>query len=66
MAEAKTTTEKPAEPKPASVGGKLAPAAGSSDPAVHQLMAEIYTAQQNNDKDAEKAASDALRQLGYE
>lgn len=69
MAEAKTETTTKSEPKAdrtAPVGGKLAPAAKSSDPAVHQLMAEMYTAQQNDDKDAEKAARDELRQLGYE
>lgn len=66
MAEAKSTTDtKPAEPKP-SVGGNLAPAAESSDPAVHQLLAEIQTAQMNDDKDAEKNAREDLRALGYE
>jgi hypothetical protein len=66
MAETKTTETKTSEPKPAPVGSKLAPAAESSDPAVHQLMAEMYTAQQNDDKDAEAAARKELRQLGFE
>jgi hypothetical protein len=44
----------------------LAPAAGSSDPAVHQLLAGIQAAQMNDDKDAEKAAREDLRALGYE
>ena len=66
MAEASKTTEsKTAEQKPA-VGSKLAPAAESSDPAVHQLLAEIETAKSNDDKDAEKAAREDLRALGYE
>ena len=67
MAEIKTDTK--AEQKterPAPVGSKLAPAAESSDPAVHQLLAEIQTAQMNDDKDAEKDAREELRQLGYE
>ena len=64
-AESKATDAKTPERKPA-VGTKLEPAAGSSDPAVHQLLAEIQTAQMNDDKDAEKNAREDLRVLGYE
>ena len=66
MAETKSDTTTKAEPKAAPVGSKLAPAAESSDPAVHQLLAEIQTAKLNDDKDAEKNAREDLRALGYE
>ena len=38
----------------------------SGDPSVHQLIADMYTAQQNVYKDAERAAADALADLGFE
>jgi len=63
-----TTDSKPAD-KPAAGAApraNLAPAAESGDPAVHQLLAEIQTAQMNDDKDAEKNAREDLRALGYE
>jgi len=63
---AEQATAAPGERRSAPVGSKLAPAAESSDPAVHQLLAEIQTAQMNDDKDAESAARKELRQLGYE
>jgi len=69
MAETSKTETKTAETKPAAGAaprGNLAPAAESSDPAVHQLLAEIQTAQMNDDKDAEKDAREDLRALGYE
>jgi hypothetical protein len=69
MHESKTDASTKAEPKPdrtARVGDKLAPAAESTDPAVHQLLAEIQTAQMNDNKDAEAAAREDLRALGYE
>jgi hypothetical protein len=68
MPETKPETGK-ADTKPdrtARVGGQLAPAAESSDPAVHQLLGDIQTAQMNDDKDAEAAAREDLRALGYE
>lgn len=69
MAETSKSETKPAETKPAAGAVSrvdLAPAAESSDPAVHQLLAEIQTAQMNDDKDAEKNAREDLRALGYE
>ena len=56
-----TTTAAPA----ASTGAK-APAAESGDPAVHQLLAEIQTAQSNGDDNAEKDLRKQLAELGYE
>lgn len=73
MADATSKTSTATDSKPtdkpaagAAPRASLAPAAESSDPAVHQLLAEIQTAQMNDDKDAEKAASDELRKFGYE
>jgi len=51
---------------PAAPRGKLAPAAESGDPAVHQLLAEIQTAQSNGDDNAEKDLRKQLAELGYE
>lgn len=50
-----------AEPK-----RQLQPAAESSDPAVHQILAEIQTASLNEDADAEAEARKRLADLGYE
>lgn len=44
----------------------LARAAESTDPAVHQLMAEIQSAQMNGDADREKALAKQLADLGFE
>ena len=44
----------------------LARAAHSGDPAVHQLMAEIQTAQLNGDADAAASLAAQLADLGYE
>jgi hypothetical protein len=69
MAETAKTDTKSTEAKPAAGAApraRLTPAAESSDPAVHRLLAEIQTAQMNDDKDAEKSAREDLRALGYE
>jgi hypothetical protein len=42
------------------------PAAESSEPAVHQLLAEQDIARQNGDEDEVKRTQDALADLGYE
>jgi hypothetical protein len=49
------------EPSPS-----LRPASESSDPAVHQLLAEQDIARQNEDEDEAKRTQDALADLGYE
>ena len=65
-------SKKPVEAATAAPGEKrsasrpLAKASESGDPAVHQLMAAIYTAEQNGDEDAAKAARDELAKLGFE
>jgi hypothetical protein len=60
--------EKRADPAGAksTAGRKLAPASESSDPAVHQLLAEQDIARQNEDEDEIKRTQDALADLGYE
>lgn len=64
---AETNTAARTEPKSkAEPTANLAPAAESSDPAVHQLLAEIQTAQANGDDDAVRAARTDLRKLGYQ
>lgn len=65
MAEAKKTTE--AEPKPVSpkYAPVLTPAAESSDPAVHQLLAARQTALANGDTDTAAALDQRLNELGY-
>ena len=40
-------------------------ASESGDPAVHQLLGAIYSAQQNGDPDAEAAAVAELGRLGF-
>jgi hypothetical protein len=52
------TTRKPA-------ARDLAPAAESTDPAVHQLMAEVDILRQNGDDDAVQAKLADLAELGY-
>ncbi len=43
----------------------LVPAGESTDPAVHQLLAELETARRNSDDGAVKTAVDTLAGLGY-
>jgi len=50
-----------AEPKPA-----LGSAAASSDPAAHQLLAELEIHERNGNKGAAEACVKALAELGYE
>lgn len=52
--------------KRSAVRPALAKASESGDPAVHQLMADIYTAEQNGDDDLAQAARDKLAKLGFE
>lgn len=52
--------------KPAKTAPKLAPAAGSSDPAVHQLIAEQQTAHMNGDKARAATIAGQLAELGFE
>lgn len=49
------------EPKP-----KLAAASESSDPAVHQLLAQRQTAHMNEDTDELRRVNRELADLGYE
>ena len=60
MAETKKETAK-AEPKPV-----LGSASASSDPAVHQLLAELEIHERNGNKGAAEACIKALAELGYE
>jgi hypothetical protein len=60
MAEAKKTTEPKTEP------ARLARAAEATDPAVHHLLAEIQTAQLNDNAAAVEALTQQLATLGYE
>lgn len=64
MAEQKTT--KPAEPKPAAAPqSTLKPAGEASDPAVHQLLADLATARANGEKDEVDDIVGYLAELGY-
>ena len=59
--------QKPPTPAaPAAPRGKLAPAAESGDPAVHQLLADIQTARLNGDDAAVKDLTKKLADLGFE
>jgi len=63
------TEQKKAETsKPAKAPAKrsLSPAAGSSDPAVHLLLARIGTARSNDNADEVERLTKALADLGYE
>ncbi len=60
MAESKPEPRKAPEPKPV-----LARAGESSDPAVHQLMGELQTAQMNDDGAKVAELSEQLAALGY-
>lgn len=44
---------------------ELVPAGSSTDPAVHQLMAHIQTAQMNDDQEAVDSLNEQLAELGY-
>ena len=72
MAEEKKTTTAPTtapkqHPAPKQTPARrLLPASESSDPAVHQLLAEMDIARRNDDEDGVKRAQDALADLGYE
>jgi hypothetical protein len=67
--EKKTNPDRPggstSPPAKATARPALAPAAESSDPAVHQLLAERDIAARNNDTDAAEAATARLAELGY-
>ena len=52
--------------KRAAVRPALARASESGDPAVHSLLADIYTAEQNGDDDLAAAGRAALAELGFE
>ena len=45
---------------------RLAPASESSDPAVHQVLAELATARSNGNEDEARAVAKRLADLGYE
>ena len=62
MAQPRKKTAPAAEPAPARV---LARAAHSGDPAVHQLMAEMQSAQLNGDAKAVSSLAAQLAELGY-
>lgn len=57
----------PKKPKPTTeaVARELRPAAASSDPAVHKVLADRQTAVLNRDADATEAADKRLADLGY-
>lgn len=57
-----TTAQPESDTKPT---GNLAPAAESSDPEVHRLLAEKQTAQLNGDEDQIKDIDRQLGELGY-
>jgi len=58
VSDSKSAASKP-DPKPV-----LGVAAESSDPAVHQVLADLATAEANGDKDGVKAATQRLTDLG--
>ena len=59
---AETRKAAPAEAVPAAA---LARASESTDPAVHQVMAEIQSAQMNGDTDRVAALNKQLADLGF-
>lgn len=63
MAEEKKVSPTKASAKAARM---LAPASESSDPAVHQVLAEIQTAQANNNADEVERLTQRLADLGFE
>lgn len=64
MAEATKKTEPKAEAKAEPV--RLARAAEATDPAVHHVMAELQTAQMNDNAEQVAALTKKLNDLGYE
>lgn len=72
MAEDKKTdgraaeTGRKASAPPPPKAPELLPASQSSDPAVHQVLAEIQTARANADDDAVERLSKSLAELGYQ
>lgn len=46
--------------------GPLQPASESSDPAVHEVLAQIQTARSNGDDDETERLTKHLAELGYE
>ncbi len=68
MAETKKPAAKTADtdtPEPVNATPDAPRAAESSDPAVHQLLAQRQTAKSNNDKDAVDEVDRKLADLGY-
>jgi hypothetical protein len=72
MAEVEAATAGPGEKRsagrPRKAPAEPAPpprASESGDPAVHQLISDRYTAEQNGDDDAAAAADAALAALGF-
>lgn len=57
---------KPEPKKPPAPRRVLARASESGDPAVHQLMAELQTAQMNDDGERAAALAAQLAELGFE
>lgn len=64
--EQKPAAKADAKPKATTPKRRLAPASESSDPAVHQLLAEQEIARLNGDEDEIKRTQDALADLGFE
>ncbi len=64
MAEKSTPSTSPST-APKAAASSLAPAAESSDAAVHQLLAEREAARLNDDGDAVKDVDKRLADLGY-
>jgi hypothetical protein len=68
MAETKKAAAKTADndtPEPANASPDAQRAAESSDPAVHQLLAQRQTAESNEDRDAVDEVDRKLADLGY-
>jgi hypothetical protein len=63
---AKPSAPKQPAPKQPAPPPTLASAAASSDPAVHQLLAEMDIARANSNDDEVQRAQGALRDLGFE
>ncbi len=66
MADKKADTSASASASAAAKAPAYGPASESGDPAVHKLLADLETARLNDDDDGQKAAKDALAELGYE
>lgn len=63
-ASATADTKPPAARTPAPKGNLL-PAGSSTNPIVHGLLAELQSAQQNSNTEAERDVLDRLAELGY-